>query len=231
MRRFLKVLNLTCFCIPLLFVQCHHSQNAGNCEKYLELAQAGQNYMYKSRFELNPSFLDSALMCFNEAEQLCPNKKSVMSYNKSFAYFAKKDYENAVKMLELSADSLFFYPEYKIVLVESIRAKSAEELRDSIAQKRHYENIIATFDNFLETYRTDADSFMCLPDGDYVRLTLYGMNLAERYYYRAKIAGKQKTLSELDALQKATGYNQDFINWVKDVVSGDKGQSIQILFD
>mgnify|MGYP002545381903 CR=1 FL=1 len=231
MRRFLKVLNLTCFCIPLLFVQCHHSQNAGNCEKYLELAQAGQNYMYKSRFELNPSFLDSALMCFNEAEQLCPNKKSVMSYNKSFAYFDKKDYENAVKMLELSADSLFFYPEYKIVLVESIRAKSAEELRDSIAQKRHYENIIATFDNFLETYRTDADSFMCLPDGDYVRLTLYGMNLAERYYYRAKIAGKQKTLSELDALQKATGYNQDFINWVKDVVSGDKGQSIQILFD
>lgn len=230
MQRFLKTLKLTYFCIPLLFVQCHYSQNAGNCEKYLELAQSGQNYLYKSRFELNPSFLDSALMCFNEAEQLCPDKKSVMSYNKSFAYFGKKDYANAVKMLEQTADSLFFYPEYKIVLVESIRAKSAEELRDNIAQKRHYGNIIATFDNFLETYRIEADSIMHVPDANYIGSTLYGMNLAERYYYRAKIVGTQRTLAELDSLQKSTGYNQDYINWVKDVVSGDKGQSIQILF-
>ena len=164
MRRFLKVLNLTCFCIPLLFVQCHHSQNAGNCEKYLELAQAGQNYMYKSRFELNPSFLDSALMCFNEAEQLCPNKKSVMSYNKSFAYFDKKDYGNAVKMLELSADSLFFYPEYKTVLIERILAKSAGEQGDSIEQKRHYKTVVANLDHYITSFRMEADSIMKLSD-------------------------------------------------------------------
>ncbi len=153
-----------------------------------------------------------------------------MSYNKSHVYFGKKEYNNAIKMLEQTADSLFIYPEYKIVLVESIRAKSAEELRDSIAQKRHYANIITTFDNFLETYRIAADSIKHLPDGDYIGLTLYGMNLAERYYYKEKLAGKQKTLIELDSLQKATGYNSDYINWVKDVVSGDKGQSIQIIF-
>jgi tetratricopeptide (TPR) repeat protein len=231
MRRFLKVLNLTCFCIPLLFVQCYHSQNAGNCEKYLELAQAGQNYMYKSRFELNPSFLDSALMCFNEAEQLCPNKKSVMSYNKSFAYFDKKDYGNAVKMLELSADSLFFYPEYKTVLIERILAKSAGEQGDSIEQKRHYKTVVANLDHYITSFRMEADSIMKLSDWNNIPLTSYAFVIAERYCDQAKIAGKQKTLSELDALQKATGYNQDFINWVKDVVSGDKGQSIQILFD
>lgn len=231
MQRFLKTLILTCFCIPILFVQCRHSQKAGNCERYLELAQAGQNYLNKSRFELNPSFLDSALTCFNEAEQLCPDKKSAMSYNKSFAYFGKKEYDNAIKMLEQTADSLFFYPEYKTVLIEAIKAKKTGDKGDSIAQKRHYRDIIATFDNFLETYRIAADSIMHLPDADYIGSTLYGMNLAERYYYRAKIVGTQKTLTELDSLQKSTGYNQEYINWVKDVVSGDKGQSIQILFD
>lgn len=231
MQRFLKTLKLTCFCIPILFVQCHHSQNVDKCEKYLELVHAGQNYLFKSQFELNPTFLDSALMCLGEAEQLCPDKKNVLSYNKSFAYFEKKDYDNAIKMLEQSADSIFLYPEYKALLIEKIRAKSAGEQGDSVIQKNHYKNIIANFDNFLETYRVDAESFMHLPDGDYVGSTLYGMNLAERYYYRAKLVGKQKTLSELDSLQKSTGYNQDYINWVKDVVSGDKGQSIQVLFE
>ena len=72
---------------------------------------------------------------------------------------------------------------------------------------------------------------MKLSDWNNIPLTSYAFVIAERYCDQAKIAGKQKTLSELDALQKATGYNQDFINWVKDVVSGDKGQSIQILFD
>lgn len=196
----------------------------------MELVQAGHIYANKAHFELNPSFLDSALMYYNEAEKLCPNKRNAMSYNKSQVYFQKKEYEKAINMLEQIRASDFEFPELKLIFQEKIRAKSAEELRDSIAQKRHYGNIITTLDTFLETYRTDADSFMRLPDTDYVRSTLYGMNLAERYYYRAKIAGKQKTLSELDSLQKSTGYNQDYINWVKDVVSGDKGQLIQILF-
>ncbi|WP_418407319.1 hypothetical protein [Alistipes sp.] len=230
MQRFLKTLKLTYFCIPLLFVQCHHSQCAGNCEKYLELAQSGQNYLYKSRFELNPSFLDSALMCFNEAEQLCPDKKSVMSYNKSFAYFGKKDYANAVKMLEQTADSLFLYPEYKTVLIERILAKSAGEQGDSIAQKRHYNNVVANLDYYITLFRMEADSIMKLSDWNNIPLTSYAFIMAERYCDRAKIVGTQRALAELDSLQKSTGYNQDYINWVKDVVSGDKGQSIQILF-
>lgn len=197
----------------------------------MELAQAGHNYANKAHFELNPSFLDSALMYYNEAEKLCPDKRNAMSYNKSQVYFEKKDYEKAIKMLEQIRASDFEFPELKVIFQEKIRAKSAGEQRDSISQKRHYRNIVANFDDFLETYRIAADSIMQLPDGNYVGSTLYGMNLAERYYYRAKIVGKQKTLAELDSLQKSTGYNPDYINWVKDVVSGDKGQSIQIIFE
>ncbi len=200
-------------------------------EKYLELAQAGHNYLYKARFELNPTFLDSALMCYNNADQLCPDKKNVMSYNKSFAYFEKKEYDNAIRMLEQSADSIFGYPECKAILIERICAKRAGEQGDSIAQKRHYRNIIAEFDHYIETNRIAADSLMRLPDWNNIPLIPYSFVLAERYYDRAKLVGIQKTLSELDSLQKSTGYNQDYINWVKDVVSGDKGQSIQVLFE
>lgn len=215
----------------MFFVCCHHTRNVDKSEKCMELAQAGHNYANKAHLELNPSFLDSALMYYNEAEKLCPEKRNAISYNKSQVYFEKKDYEKAIKMLEQIRASDFEFPELKVIFQEKIRAKSAGEQRDSISQKRHYRNIVANFDDFLETYRIAADSIMQLPDGDYVGSTLYGMNLAERYYYRAKIVGKQKTLAELDSLQKSTGYNLDYINWVKDVVSGDKGQSIQILFE
>ena len=76
----------------------------------------------------------------------------------------------------------------------------------------------------------EADSIMKLSDWNNIPLTSYAFIMAERYCDRAKIVGTQRALAELDSLQKSTGYNQDYINWVKDVVSGDKGQSIQILF-
>lgn len=231
MQRFFNVLKLTSICISLVCVQCNRARSIDKSEMYLELAHAGHNYLYKARFELNPLFLDSAMMCFNDAEQLCPEKKSAMSYNKSFAYFDKKDYANAVKMLEQCADSLFLYPEYKTVLIERILAKSAAEQGDSMEQKRHYKNVVANLDHYITLFRVEVDSIMKLSDWNNIPLTSYAFVMAERYCDRAKIVGRQRALAELDSLQKSTGYNQDFINWVKDVVSGDKGQSIQILFD
>lgn len=48
----------------------------------MELAQAGHNYANKAHFELNPSFLDSALMYYNEAEKLCPDNPDYINWVK-----------------------------------------------------------------------------------------------------------------------------------------------------
>lgn len=52
-------------------------------------------------------------------------------------------------MLELSADSLFFYPEYKTVLSERILAKALESKVIVLSKKDNYKTVVANLDHYI----------------------------------------------------------------------------------
>lgn len=220
------------FCMILCFVQCREGSERQSREKAcLEFSQKGAEMLNRFHFEKTPSYLDSALMYYDRAAAIDPTARNSTLYNKAHVYFYKEEYDNALRMLRQMPDSVFPFPQQRTIFIEKIEARQAAKGHDTLKRDLHYRNIVMHFDRFLETYRSAADSIMRSPDAEYISLTLYGWNLAERYYYSSKLCGNLRTFGQLDSLQKVSGYNPQYIQWIKDVLSGDENESMQIIFE
>lgn len=230
MNRILRaLLILTLFCLPLCLSNCRGGKSADEvCHQLLLDAAINLN---KFHLEKDSASLDSALIYYNEAEKYHLKEYDILiPYNKAHVYFYMGKYDDAVQMLQQVADSAYVFPEFKAILVESIRAKKAAFKHDIEAEKQHYENIVNSYDLYIENNRTVFDSVLRLPDAEHISHTGAGMALAERYHYKIKADGLDEALAELDSLQNVAKYNPAYFEWLKEVLEGNGESSIQLLF-
>ena len=174
--------------------------------------------------------LDSALLYLSDIEGKCEGQQQTsIKFLKIQICMEKKNYKDAVKIMESITDS-FTPPELKQILIDKIKVREAKEIKDENKLHELYSDIVYGYERALT--KDMIDSLINLPWTSEPQISRsYRGLLPELFYYKAKVEGVDKVLSEIDSLKLVEGANQEFLDKLKKYVIPDEHHNAHMIFE
>ena len=206
----------TMFCVITYSLQ---AQSTSSCDSLLVVSS---NFIYKYEVTMNEHFLDSARENTNNAIADCNNSPNLI-LQKLQIYSYQHQYDEAIKYLEDKKDSLPYMPEmpfYWSNCKNRFYAMKYTYKGNLRMKKKYIRQIVKNIDGFLKVNQEALDSICINNDLTTITQNTLPWCLCYYYYYLGIIKDSCFIADKLYEL-KRKGYNQYFIDFIKETDNGD----------